>query len=118
MLYDYVALVLFIAFAVFVPVSFVLTTKLLKKKASGNAVKNAPYESGEETIGSSRDVDNEYLPYFMLFLPFEIVIAILILWSTVARSLSLFTDVSFLVLGVAATAVSLAGYKIIGKSGN
>ena len=81
MLYNYVALLIFIAFAVFMPVSFIFTAKLLGKKRTGNPVKNAPYESGEETVGNSRDIDNEYLPHFMVFLPFEIIIVALILWS-------------------------------------
>ena len=67
MLYDYVALVLFVVFAIFIPVSFLLTSKLLRKRGTGNPVKNSPYESGEETIGRSKDIDNEYLSYFMLF---------------------------------------------------
>lgn len=114
MLYDYVALLFFIAFAVFIPVSFVITTKLLGKKSQGNAVKNAPYESGEETIGSSRDVDNEYLPYFMIFLPFEIIIAILILWSLVSRTLSENYSFMILGLGVFATIISFVAYRMVG----
>lgn len=112
MLYNYIALLIFIAFAVFMPLSFILTAKLLGKKEAGNPVKNAPYESGEETVGGSRDVDNEYLPHFMIFLPFEIIIAILILWSTVAKSLSYGTDISIIMLGVIATALSFVGYRL------
>jgi len=113
MLYNYIALLLFIAFAVFVPVSFVLTTKLLGKKEEGNPVKNAPYESGEETIGDSRDVDNEYLPNFMIFLPFEMIIVILILWSTVTKTINFNTNIAIIMLGVLATVLSFIGYKLI-----
>jgi NADH:ubiquinone oxidoreductase subunit 3 (subunit A) len=113
MLYNYVALLLFIAFAVFVPVSFLLTAKLLGRKESGNPVKNAPYESGEKTVGDSRDVDNEYLPYFMLFLPFEIVIAILVLWSTTARQMSLSANIMLIGLGLFATVASFVGYRMV-----
>lgn len=113
MLYNYIALLLFIAFAVFVPVSFVLTTKLLGKKEPGNSVKNAPYESGEETVGDSRDIDNEYLPNFMIFLPFEMIIVILILWSTVAKTINFNTNIAIIMLGVLATALSFIGYKMI-----
>ncbi len=112
MLYDYVALFLFAAFAVFIPVSFILTSKLLRKRGSGNSVKNAPYESGEETIGRSRDIDNEYLSYFMLFLPFEITIAILIIWSANVKQLTYGTNIAFISLGILATVLSLVGYKI------
>jgi NADH:ubiquinone oxidoreductase subunit 3 (subunit A) len=113
MLYDYVALLLFIAFAVFIPVSFLFAARLLGRRESGNPVKNAPYESGEETTGDSRDIDNEYLPYFMLFLPFEVIIAFLILWSTSARQMSYSTNIMMLLLAVFATAMSLVGYKMI-----
>lgn len=112
MIYNYVALSLFAAFAAFVPLSFLLASKLLRKKRRGNPVKNAPYESGEETIGRSRDIDNEYLPYFMLFLPFEITIAILMIWSTGVRQLDYSTNMAFMALGIFATAVSLIGYKM------
>jgi NADH:ubiquinone oxidoreductase subunit 3 (subunit A) len=112
MLYNYEALLIFIAFAVFMPVSFILTAKLLSKKEPGNPVKNAPYESGEETIGDSRDVDNEYLPHFMIFLPFEIIIAVFILWSTVAREIAFGPDIAIVMLGVLATALSFVGYKL------
>ncbi|HIH50313.1 MAG: NADH-quinone oxidoreductase subunit A [Candidatus Micrarchaeaceae archaeon] len=112
MLYDYVALLLFAAFAIFIPASFILASKLLRKRGRGNPVRNAPYESGEETIGRSRDIENEYLPYFMLFLPFEIVIAILIIWSSNVRQLDYGTNIAFIILGIFATAMSLIGYKI------
>jgi NADH:ubiquinone oxidoreductase subunit 3 (subunit A) len=113
MLYDYVALLLFIAFAIFIPVSFLLAAKLIGRKESGNAVKNSPYESGEETIGSSRDIENEYLPYFMMFLPFEVIVAILILWSTTTRQMSYGVNIMIISLAVFAAAISLVGYKMI-----
>lgn len=112
MLYNYIALLIFIAFAVFMPVSFLMIAKFLGRRDQGNPVKNAPYESGEETIGNSRDVDNEYLPHFMIFLPFEIIIAILILWSTVSRSLNYGADAAILGLGIIATALAFIGYKM------
>lgn len=112
MLYNYIALLIFIAFAVFVPVSFLLSSKLLRRKSEGNPTKNAPYESGEETIGNSKDVDNEYLPYFMIFLPFEIVVVILIMWSTIARTVSFGLSFGVLMLGAMATALSVVGYKM------
>ncbi len=113
MLYNYVALLIFMAFAAFIPLSFLLAIKLLSRKYEGNPVKNAPYESGEETIGSSRDVDNEYLPYFMIFLPFEIIIAILILWSTVLRGINFETNIGIMLLGITATVLSFIGYKMV-----
>lgn len=112
MLYNYLALIIFIAFAAFMPTSFVITIKLLSKKSRGNPVKNSPYESGEETVGNSRDVDNEYLPHFMIFLPFEVIMVALLLWSTVARSAGFATGMAMIMLGVLSTALAFVGYKI------
>lgn len=112
MLYDYVSLIFFTAFAVFVPTSFLLMAKLLGRKEPGNPVKNAPYESGEETVGASRDIDNEYMPYFMIFLPFEIVIALLLLWATVSKSIGYNYSIGVIVLGVLATVLSFVGYRM------
>lgn len=112
MLYNYAALAIFSAFAVFVPASFILASKLLGRRVAGNSAKNAPYESGEATTGESRDVDNEYMPHFMLFLPFEIVIAILIVWSIATKSLGYYTNVAILMIGFVATVLSFFGYKL------
>jgi NADH:ubiquinone oxidoreductase subunit 3 (subunit A) len=112
MLYNYIALLIFVAFAAFVPASFLLAAKLLGRKSSGNPVKNAPYESGEETIGNSKDIDNEYLPHFMIFLPFEIIIVVLILWSTVTKTINLEVNIAILMLGVVATFLSFIGYRM------
>lgn len=112
MLYNYLALLFFMAFAVFMPVSFLLTAKLLSKREPGNPVKNAPYESGEETVGNSRDIDNEYLPYFMIFLPFEVVVAIMLLWSTAAGGISHINNLGIIILGIFATAMAFIGYRM------
>ncbi len=112
MLYNYLALVFFAAFALFIPVSFLLTAKLLGRKEQGNPVKNAPYESGEETVGTSRDIDNEYLPYFLIFLPFEIVIALLLLWAIAANSISHVYNLEIILLGLFATILSFIGYRL------
>ncbi len=112
MIYNYVALAIFIAFAVFVPASFLLTAKLLGKRGHGNKVSNAPYESGEETTGTGKDIDNEYLPHFMIFLPFEIVVVIMILWSTVTKSTGYYTDMAIIMIGFVAVIFSIVGYKL------
>jgi NADH:ubiquinone oxidoreductase subunit 3 (subunit A) len=114
MLYNYIALLFFVALGLLIPALFLLASKLLGRRYPGNPTKNAPYESAEETIGSSRDVDNEYLPYFMLFLPFEIILAMLLLWSTVAKAIDYNTGTAIILLVVAATAFSSVGYKLIG----
>ena len=118
MFYNYLALAFFIIIGLLIPASIILTAKMLGRRVPGNQVKNAPYESGEATIGGSRDIDNEYLPYFMLFLPFEIVLAIIILWSTVARGIGYNTGVEIIGLAIVSMAMALVGYKFVrGRDG-
>ena len=113
MLYNYAALLIFIAFAVFIPTSFVLTSRLLSRREEGNKVKGSPYESGEETTGTSRDIDNEYLPYFMIFLPFEVILIVLLLWSAASKSFSYWGSAAVIMLGITATALSFVGYRLV-----
>lgn len=118
MLYNYIALVFFVIFGLLIPISFLLTARLLGERVPGNQVKGAPWESGEESIGSSRDVDNEYLPYFLLFLPFELVVVVLFFWSTIAKGIGYDTSLAIIGLGVMASVLSIIGYKFAsGKSG-
>jgi len=114
MLYNYIAILFFAALGITIPSLFLLTAKLIGHRSKGNPVKNAPYESAEESTGGSRDMDNEYLPYFMLFLPFELMLVILILWSTVARAIDYNTGLDIILLVVISMAFSFAGYKLIG----
>ncbi len=115
MLYDYIAIVFFVAFAFFIPAMFLLVSRLLRSGISGNPVKNAPYESGEKPIGSSRDLDTEYFPFFMLFLPFEVVAVLVLLWSPSARVSSQSTGIFVLGMLVLATALAVLGYIIVGE---
>ena len=116
MLYNYLALAFFSIFAILIPLSFLLTAKLLGRKSTGNPVKNSPFESGEESIGTSKDIGNEYLPMFMLFLPFELIVAILIIWSITYNSLSYDSNLAILALLVVSTIVALVGYVMSGVS--
>jgi NADH:ubiquinone oxidoreductase subunit 3 (subunit A) len=113
MLYNYVAIVFFIAFAIFLPLSLLLTSRILRSDKPGNKVKNSPYESAEETIGRVKDTDIEYMPFFAIFLPFEIVAMVLILWSVSARSLSFTTNLMVIGLAIVAMVMSLIGYLYI-----
>jgi NADH:ubiquinone oxidoreductase subunit 3 (subunit A) len=114
MLYNYLAILFFAMLGLLVPLMFLLFAKLIGRQSPGNPVKNASYESAEESSGGSRDVDNEYLPYFMLFLPFELTLAMLILWSTVSRVIDYNTSLDIILLVVISMAFSFAGYKLIG----
>lgn len=113
MLYNYVALVFFAAIALAVPYSMLLTAKLLRHKAKGNMVKNAPYESAEATTGKNRDVLNEYLPYFIMFLPLEVVSVILLLWSAASRAVPYLNSIAVMGIAVMSMAFAVAGFMLI-----
>ena len=112
MLYNYIALLVFLLFGIGFPAALLLGAKVIGRKSPGNPVKNAPYESGETTIGSSMDVDNEYLPYYMLFIPFELAVAILLIWSSVSNTEGFGIGMTVIILAIVAMAISLVGYKI------
>lgn len=109
--YDYIALIVFVLFAIFIPASFLLTSKLLRKNPPGNRVKGTNYESAEQPIGAARDVDNEYLPFFAIFLPFEIITMVLILWALAARIDGAATNILVAGLAVFAMVLAILGYK-------
>jgi NADH:ubiquinone oxidoreductase subunit 3 (subunit A) len=113
MLYDYIALIVFAVLAFLVPLGLIMSSKLLGKRSAGNAVKNAPWESGEESIGKARDVENEYLPFFSLFLPFEVITGIIIVWSTVAYGVGYLTGIGIIGLALAGGVAAGYGYKTI-----
>jgi NADH:ubiquinone oxidoreductase subunit 3 (subunit A) len=116
MLYNYIALVLFALFGIFIPSSFLLTAKLLGRKYKPNDVKDAPYESGEKAVGESRDIDSEYFPFIMLFLPFEVVAVLVLVWSYAANSIGRYSGLYMILLLVFATIFSVIGYKTIGDN--
>ena len=113
MLYNYIAIVFFAAAAIFVPYSMLIGAKLLRRNVPANLVKNAPYESAEAPIGENRDVINEYLPFFIIFLPFEVISMILIFWSAVARQISYTSNILVIGLAVISMLFAFAGYKFI-----
>lgn len=117
MLYNYAAIIVFALIAVFIPISMLLAAKLLRHNVKGNTIKNAPYESAEATIGRNRDVINEYLPFFMLFLPFELVAIVLLIWSSVLRQVSYLNGLLVIGMAVMAAIFAVAGYFII-RGGN
>jgi len=109
--YNYIALAFFVLFALFVPLSYILTSKLLRQRSKGNRVKNTPYESAEQPIGKTRDIVNEYLSFFAMFLPFEIIAIVIVLWSIAARQLDLADNVAVIGLVIISMALALLGYK-------
>ncbi|MCL5412734.1 MAG: NADH-quinone oxidoreductase subunit A [Candidatus Marsarchaeota archaeon] len=114
MLYNYIAIIFFTAFAFFIPYSLLLTSRILRHNSPGNPVKNAPYESAEETVGSGMVIHTEYLPIFALFLPFEVLSLLLLVWAYVAKSAPYTTGIYMLSLLVVAMLFGLAAYRYIG----
>jgi NADH:ubiquinone oxidoreductase subunit 3 (subunit A) len=114
MLYNYIALAFFVLFSIAIPAALLFAAKLVHHNEPENPVKNAPYESGEVTMGTNIDVYNEYLPYFMIFIPFEIVVVIILLWAYVSRLLSYDASLYILGIGVASMVLALLGYRLIG----
>ncbi len=113
MYYNYIYLLFFALFSLAIPALFLLASRLLRKDYKSNEVKNAPYESGEETIGKSLTVDNEYFPFIMLFLPFEIVAVLVLLLSSYIYSESFAVGMALLGLIAFAMFFAIAGYALI-----
>ncbi|MGC8568009.1 MAG: NADH-quinone oxidoreductase subunit A [Candidatus Micrarchaeia archaeon] len=112
MLYNYIAIAFFVIFALAFPLGMLYSAKLIARRERPNPIKNAPYESGEETIGRGRDFIEEYMPFYLAFLPFEIVVIIAILWSGVARTLSYIKSIEVLGLFVLATLFAMLAYRL------
>ncbi|MEM3227436.1 MAG: NADH-quinone oxidoreductase subunit A [Candidatus Micrarchaeaceae archaeon] len=111
--YAYVYLLFFTVFSIAIPSLFLLASKLMRENYTGNKVKNAPYESGEETIGKLGAVDNEYFPFIMLFLPLEII-AVLVLFFAAGIYLESFNfGLGVILLVVLGFVFAMAGYVLI-----
>lgn len=113
MSYNYVALAVFTILAFIVPFGMILGSRLISRRVPGNKVKNAPWESGEVSVGRARDIDNEYLPFFSLFLPFEVIVGVLLVWSMAAYGLTYSVDMGMMILAVAAGVAAGFGFKTI-----
>ncbi len=113
MLYNYFALAFFAAFGLLLPAAYLLLSKLLRNKAPENPVKNAPFESAEESIGSERVIMHEYEPYFLIFLPFEMSLIVLFFWSFVSRIAPVTVGIAIMTIISVSAALALFGYKLL-----
>jgi len=82
---PYVQIVVFAFLAAFLPLSMLAFSKLIRPREGGNEVQKLSYESAEESIGQRVDIMREYLHYFPLFLAFEVIGIVVIIWSTFPR---------------------------------
>ena len=85
MLSVYAQIVIFALIAVFIPLSLLLFSRLVRPRSSNNEVQTLAYESAEESIGQKVEIMHEYLHYFTVFLAFEIISVVVIIWSTFSR---------------------------------
>ena len=83
----YVAIIILAAFAVMEPLLMLLTSKFIRRGSRPNSVKDNSYESAESSSGGRTSVMNEYLHYFPMFLSFEVIAAIMLMWILSARAL-------------------------------
>ncbi len=94
------AIVIFAAVALLEPALMLLGSKLVRRTSRRNTVKEASYESAEESRGRRTSVMNEYLYYFPMFLAFEVIVAVMLIWSVNASSVSATADYALLGLFV------------------
>lgn len=105
------AILIFLAFSILTPISLIITSRTLRRSTKRNSVKDSPYESGEESTGSRISIMNEYLHYFSLFIVFEIVVAIVLVWAPISKALPQIP--SFAVFGLLVAAVLLEGITLL-----
>ena len=98
---NVVAILIFILFSVFTPVSMVMTSVFLRRRSKKNVMMGSSYESAEESKGNRISIMNEYMHYFSMFLAFEILVAIIIVWAPITRLLPFLSSVAVLSLLVA-----------------
>ncbi len=110
--YNYIALFIFILFSASVPISFLVTSWFLRPHPPKNPVKGTSYESAEAPIGRTKDIVNEYIPFFTIFLPFEIISMMTILWAIASRQLPALIDVAAIGLPLFGMAFAWLGYKM------
>jgi NADH:ubiquinone oxidoreductase subunit 3 (subunit A) len=108
MLSEYVVVLVFAAIALLVPISILAFSKLIRQKTAPNAVQEENYESGEESVGIKTGIMNEYLVFFPLFLTFEIITAILLIWSTFAGAMAEVDSILILMIPVVGLAFAFA----------
>jgi len=93
---NVVAILLFMLFSIFTPISLILTSKALRRLTTRNRVKDQAYESAEESTGTRITIMHEYLHYFSMFIAFEILVAVVIVWAPVSRAVGFTSGIAVL----------------------
>ena len=113
MLVEYLAIMIYIAIAVAFAI-FAIAASYLIGQRKPTALKQAPYECGMTTIGSSfRRIPIKYYIIAMLFLLFDIEVAFLYPWAVVFKELKIFAFISMAVF----IGILLIAYLYIWKKG-
>ena len=95
---TYLPIIIYALFSVFMPASIILTSFVLRNVTKSNPVKSSAFESAEQSKGTRISIMNEYIHYFPMFISFEIIAAITLIWILAARAIP-FTN-SMFVLGL------------------
>ena len=98
MVSAYVAIIIFAVMALLEPLLVLLSSILVRRRPRPTPVKRNNYESAEESRGSRTTVMGEYLYYFPMFLAFEIITAVMLVWVTAAKGST--TPVNYALLGI------------------
>ena len=111
---TYIALGVLAVLAVLVPLGMLMTNWLIGANPKQNAVKLANYESSEAPIGTNRDITNEYLHYFPLYLGFELTAVVILAWAFVFDKTETTTNLLMIGLLAIAFVFSMFAIKIAG----
>jgi len=113
MLIDYFAILIYVGIAIFFAVFAVAASYLLGQRKP-TAIKEAPYECGMTTVGSSfRRIPIKYYIIAMLFLLFDIEVVFLYPWAVVFKEFKIFAFVSMAIF----IGILLIAYIYIWKKG-
>ena len=113
MFVDYLAILIYFAIAVFFAIFAIVASYLLGQRKP-TATKQAPYECGMTTVGSSfRRIPIKYYIIAMLFLLFDIEVVFLYPWAVVFKQFKFFAFASMAVF----IGILLIAYVYIWKKG-
>ncbi len=109
----YLALLVFVLFALIVPFAMILSSILIRNRKKSNSVKAASFESAEASSGSRISIMNEYLHYFSFFIAFDIIAAIVLIWAYASTGFSAAHDIIIILLPVAGFAIVVLSLAMI-----
>lgn len=97
---TYAAVMVFVLIALLLPFSIALFSRLIRLRMASNSIARLNYESGEESRGTGMTIMSEYLHYFPSFLAFEIIAAVILIWSQVFESFPFTLNMEILALPI------------------